>query len=122
MCSRDAPTTGSPSLEGRGTGCAKGAHFWGTGCRAVRSFTEPVERGALSLRGADRAEAPDRDLFASGAYFAELVFTVPACGVKVISRRGGASSGTTAKCATGCMFKVTIVPAELLAILQSLKI
>ncbi len=34
--------------------------------------------------------------------------------MNVTSRRGGLSSGTTAKCATGCMFKVTIVPDELL--------
>jgi hypothetical protein len=56
------------------------------------------------------------------SYFAELVFRVPAWGVKVISRRGGLSRGTTAKCATGCMFKVTVVPDLLLEMLQSLKI
>src|SRR5579862_6057651 len=53
--------------------------------------------------------------------FAALVFRA-ACGVNVTSSRGGASSGTTAKCATGRMFKVTVVPDELLETLQSLKI
>src|SRR5208283_194196 len=67
----------------------------------------------LSARGSHRA---------CRAQFAALVFRVPACGVNVISRRGGPSSGTTAKCATGCMFKVTVVPDELLETLQSLKI
>src|SRR5580658_6745849 len=47
---------------------------------------------------------------------------VPDCGVNVTSRRGGLSSGTTAKCAIGCMFRVTVVPDESLDTLQSLKI
>src|ERR1700722_17926039 len=51
-----------------------------------------------------------------------LVFRVPACGVNVISRRGGPSRGTIAKCATGCMVNVTVVPDLVLEMLQSLKI
>jgi len=47
---------------------------------------------------------------------------VPDCGVNVTSRRGGLSSGTTAKCAIGCMFRVTVVPDESLDTWQSLKI
>src|SRR5580693_3615871 len=47
---------------------------------------------------------------------------VPDCGVNVTSRRGGLSSGTTAKCAIGCMLRVTVVPDESLDTWQSLKI